>query len=82
MKKEWTEPTPKTSKTLAIIKYTEAFSDFLSSVIVTRTVLLQRVTRDKDDPNSELLPMMDPNSSYSEEYVSVENEILSRVSYD
>ena len=80
-KKEGVAETPNTSKTLAIIKWSEAFADFLRSAIGARTSLLSRATRDDDIPGGTLL-LLALNPPYSEEHGLVEAEPTARTSCD
>ena len=55
---------PKTSKTLTIVKWSEAFVDLLSSIVDVRTNPLSHATRDDSMPSGTLLPLASnmPNS--------------------
>ena len=71
-RKDATDPeVQKISKTLHIMKWTEAFSDFARRVIVTRTILLSFVIRDTVDVPHDA-PTIMPNQPYAAEYESVE----------
>ena len=72
--------TPKISKSLPIIKWSEAFIDFLNRVIGTRMVSLAHFMRDDVVPGTPL-PALAANSPHSEACSSIEAEIVSRVSH-
>jgi hypothetical protein len=70
---------PKISKTLSIIKWTEAFTDFLHRKIGVRMVPLAYVVRDVVTPLAP--PPLATNLPYSEEHGSVEGEMIARASH-
>ena len=71
---------PKISRSLPIIKWTEAFSDYLSRVVGARTIPLTYIIREKADvPN--LAPTLATNQPYSTEHGSVEQELIARASH-
>ena len=70
MKKVGVAGTIKTSKTLEIIKWSEAFSGFLSRAIGVSTFTLSHVVRDNDAPII-VFPHMAPNVPNLEEHSSV-----------
>ena len=71
---------PKISKALPIIKWTEAFQDFLNRVIGVRTIPLAYVTRPTVDVPVNAPPLA-PNKPHSEEHGSVEAELVARASH-
>ena len=71
---------PKTTKALPIIKWTEAFQDFLNRVIGARMIPLAYVIR--NDPQVPgLAPQLAPNQPHSTEHGSVERELIARASH-
>lgn len=71
---------PKVTKLLSIIKWTEAFQDFLSKSIGTRTIPLAYVTR----PDSNVSPNIPPlaqGQPHSETFDSIEGELVARASH-
>ena len=81
-RKEGDEPEiPKISKALPIMKWTEAFQDYLNRVIGVRTIPLAYVTRqDMDVPV--VPPAQAANKPHSTEYGSIEVELVARASHD
>ena len=80
-RKEDDEPeVPKITKALPIIKWTEAFKDFLSRVIGSRTIPLSYVTRDDVVPG--VAQQLVQHQPYSEEHGSVEGELIARAKHD
>ena len=71
----------KISKSLPIIKWTEAFQDFLHRVIGVRMIPLAYVTRAVVDVPV-VVPVLENNLPHSEEHGSVENELIARASHD
>ena len=71
---------PKITKALPIIKWTEAFQDFLHRVIGARMIPLAYVVRiDPQVPG--LAPTLAPNQPHSTEHGSVEGELIARASH-
>ena len=71
---------PKITKALPIIKWTEAFQDFLNRVIGVRMIPLAYVIRiDPQVPGP--APTLAPNQSHSTEHGSVEGELIARASH-
>ena len=66
---------PKISKSLPIIKWTEAFQDFLHRVIGVRMIPPAYVTRAVEDVPV-VVPALENNQPHSEEHGSVENELI------
>ena len=73
--------TPKISRALPILKWTEAFEDFLTQVIGSRTIPLAYVIRENPvvDP---VAPPLLPNKPHSEVHGSVEAELVARAGHD
>ena len=71
---------PKISKALPIIKWSEAFHDFLYRVIGVRTTPLAYVTRATVDVPV-VAPALLTNKPHSEEHGSVEGELIARASH-
>ena len=68
---------PKITKTLPIIKWTEAFQDFLNWVIGARMITLAYVIRiDPQVPG--MAPPLAANQPHSTEHGSVEGELIAR----
>ena len=80
-KKEEGDPeTPVISKSLPIIKWTEAFKDHLDRCIGVRYCPLSYVIReDANVPNP--CPPLEVNQPYSAEHGSIENDLISRASH-
>ena len=71
---------PKITKALPIIKWTEAFQDFLNRVIGARMIPLAYVIR--NDPQVPgLAPPLAANQSHSTEHGSVEGELIARAAH-
>ena len=71
---------PKITKALPIIKWTEAFQDFLHRVIGARMIPLAYVIQiDPQVPG--LAPTLAPNQPHSTEHGSVEDELIARASH-
>ena len=71
---------PKITKALPIIKWTEAFQDFLNRVIVARMIPLAYVIQiDPQVPGP--APTLAPNQPHSTEHGSVEGELIARASH-
>ena len=71
---------PKITKALPIIKWTEAFQEFLNRVIGARMIPLAYVIRiDPQVPG--LAPPLAPNQPHSTEHGSVEGELIARASH-
>ena len=71
---------PKISKTLSIIKWTEAFTDFLHQKIGVRMVPLAYVVREVTVPIAPPPPLA-TNLPYSDQHGSVEGELTARASH-
>ena len=65
----------KISKSLPIIKWTEAFQDFLHRIIGARMIPLAYVTRAVVDVPV-VVPVVENNLPHSEEHGSVENKLI------
>jgi hypothetical protein len=72
---------PKISKTLSVIKWTEAFADFLYPSIGAGTIPLAYVTR-RDEPVLVVVPALAPNWPHSTKHGSVDEELVARASHD
>jgi len=80
-RKETANPeVPKISKTLHIMKWTEAFSDFARRVVGTRTIPLSYVIRDEVTVPA-AAPALMANQPYAEVFGSVEEELMARASH-
>ena len=71
---------PKITKALPVIKWTEAFRDFLARVIGARTIPLSYVIRVVEDVPVNA-PNLAANQPYSFEHGSVEDELVARASH-
>ena len=72
---------PKISKSLPIIKWTEAFQDFLHQVIGVRMISLAYMTRAVVEVLV-VVPALENNRPHSEEHGSVENELITRALHE
>ena len=72
---------PKITKTLPIMKWTEAFQDYLHRVIGVRVIPLAYVIRTNSDVPI-LAPPLAPNQPHSEAHGSVEYELVERASHE
>jgi hypothetical protein len=72
---------PKISKTLSVIKWTEAFADFLYRSIGVRTIPLAYVTR-REPLVPAAAPPLAANRPHSAEHGSVDGELVARASHD
>jgi hypothetical protein len=79
--KEDPPETPKISKALPVIKWTEAFRDFLNRVIGVRTIPLCYVIRDNVNVPV-VAPALAQNQPHSNEHESVEGELVERASHE
>ena len=71
---------PKISKNLSVMKWTEAFDDFLHRKIGARKIPLAYITRDTAvAPN--IVPALANNMPHSEEHGSVEDDLVARASH-
>lgn len=74
---------PKITKTLPIIKWTEAFDDFLARTIGIRHIPLSYVTRAVSDPTvTEPLPDILDGHPHTEKYGSIEGDLVARATHD
>ena len=81
-RKKSDEPsTPVISKSLPIIRWTEAFRDHLHRCIGVRSIPLAYVIR-KDEVVVAICPPLTPDQPYSEEWGSVEDDLINRASHD
>ena len=80
-KKEDVAEVPKITKSLGIMKWTEAFTDFLSKTIGVRTIPLAYVVREEVNVPT-TAPALLRGKSYSEKHGSVEGELVARASHD
>ena len=71
---------PKILKTLHIMKWTEAFSNFSRRVIGTRKITLSCVIRDTVAISGDTPPLM-PNQTYAAEFGSVEEEMIAHATH-
>ena len=67
--------TPKISKVLPVIKWTEAFQDFLNSKIGNRNIPLAYIIRDEPNPPAAAPPLA-AGQPHSTEHGSVEAELI------
>lgn len=72
---------PKISRTLPIIKWTEAFQDYLARVIGNRMIPLSYVIRAESQVPA-AVPDLANNQPHSAEHGSVEAEMVARASHD
>lgn len=72
---------PKVTKQLPILKWVEAFYDFLHRKVGVRSIPLAYVTRDHVQVPIVAPPLL-PNRPHSEEHGSVEGELIARASHD
>ena len=72
--------TPKISKALPVIKWTEAFQDFLNRKIGNRHIPLAYIIWDEPNPPA-VAPPLDPCQPHSIEHGSVEAELIARASH-
>ena len=75
-----TPSVPKITKTLVIVKWTEAFNDFLHRVVGARHIPLAYVIRPTEDVPI-AAPALANNQPYSTEHGSVEAELIARASH-
>ena len=80
-RKDEEEPdVPKISNGLPIIKWTEAFTDYLHRVIGVRMIPLAYVIRDEENVPA-VVPPLAPGAPHSVEHGSVEAELIARSSH-
>ena len=80
-KKEETAPeVPKISKQLPVLKWSEAFIDYLNRAMGARTIPLAYVVR--TEPVVPSAPALVADRPYSSEHGSVEAELIARASHD
>ena len=72
--------TPKISKALPVIKWTEAFQDFLNRKIGNRNIPLAYIIRDESNPPAVAL-LLAPGQPHSVEHGSVEAELIAQASH-
>lgn len=72
---------PKITKALPIIKWTEAFQDFLNRVVGARTIPLSYVIRENVAVPA-VAPPLATNRPHSDEHGSVERELVARASHN
>ena len=72
---------PKISKSLPIMKWTEAFQDYLHRTIGVRTIPLAYITRETIDVPA-VPPPQEANKPHSTEHGSIEVELVARASHD
>ena len=72
--------TPKISKALPVIKWMEAFQDFLNRKIGNRNIPLAYIIRDEPNPPA-MAPPLAPGQPHSTEHGSVEAELIARASH-
>jgi hypothetical protein len=73
--------TPKISKALPVIKWTESFRDFLSRVIGVRTTPMGYGIRETVNVPA-AAPALAQNQPHSNEHESVKGELVARVSHE
>ena len=71
---------PKTSKALPVMKWSEAFTDFLHRVVGIRMILLAYVVRENVVPVRLLSPLAQ-DSPHSEDHGSIEEEMVDFASH-
>jgi hypothetical protein len=79
--KEDPPETPKISKALPVIKWTESFRDFLNRVIGVRTIPLCYVIRETVNVPA-VAPALTQNQPHSNEHESVTGELVTRASHE
>ena len=79
-KEEDAPDVPKISKTLTIMKWAEAFPDFLQRVVGARTIPLSCVARETVDVADPPPPLVN-QQPYSEGHGSVEEELIARANH-
>ena len=72
--------TPKIFKALPVIKWTEAFQDFLNRKIGNRNIPLAYIIWDEPNPPA-VAPPLAPGQPHSAEHGSVEAELIARASH-
>ena len=72
--------TPKISKALPVIKWMEAFQDFLNRKIGNRNIPLAYIIRDEPNPPAAAPPLA-PGQPHSIKHRSVEAELIARASH-
>ena len=72
---------PKISRTLPVLKWMEAFSDYLHRVIGSRMIPLAYVIREHANPPGTAPPRAN-SQPHSEEHRSVEMDMIMRASHD
>ena len=72
--------TPKISKALPVIKWMEAFQDFLNRKIGNRNIPLVYIIRDEPNPPAATPPLA-PSHPHSIEHGSLEAELIARASH-
>ena len=72
--------TPKISKALPVINWTEAFQDFLNRKIGNRNIPLAYIIRDEPNPPA-MAPPLAPGQPHSMEHGSVEAELIAWASH-
>ena len=81
-RKEADDPdVPKISKSLPIMKWTDAFQDYLHRTIGVRTIPLAYITRETVDIPA-IPPPQDANKPHSTEHGSIEVELVACASHD
>jgi hypothetical protein len=81
-KGEGNEPeTPKITKSLGVVEWSEAFIDYLHRCIGVRMIPLAYVVREVEDPPAAAPPLA-ANSPHSEEHKSIENELIARAKHE
>ena len=72
--------TPKISKALPVIKWMEAFQNFLNRKIGNRNIPLAYIIQDEPNPPA-MAPPLAPGQPHSVEHGSVEAELIARASH-
>jgi len=82
-RKEDEQPeTPKITKALPVMKWTESFQDFLSRVVGVRTIPLSYVIRTDVDVDPAVAPPIGAGKPHADTYESLEAELVARASHD
>ena len=79
-KKDETATLPKVSKNFSVVRWSEAFKDFLSRTVGRRNIPLSYVVRDNESVTNPAPPLLE-DKPYSQEHGSVEGELVARASH-
>ena len=81
-KEDKDEPdTPKITRALPIVRWTESFEDFLHQIIGSRHIALSYIIRDDVQPENPPPPLID-EKCYSEKHGSAMGELISRATHE